>query len=109
MLDNQWVVDNNLNDLSLPKELSKEEWKEFYFLLQNFCNKVWERRKIMDTGKGYLRMLKENEKALLMSEEPNRTDIFTVGEEVTIRESRFRIAKITDKKITLRILPKPKS
>ena len=60
----------------------------------------------MDTGKGYMKMLGEEEKDLLMGENPHRTDIFAVGEEVTIRDSRFRIIKITPKKLTLRILPR---
>jgi len=42
----------------------------------------------------------------LIAKDPDRTDIFSVGEEVIIRESKFRITKITEKKITLRILPK---
>ena len=60
----------------------------------------------MDTGNGYLKMLEENDKALLMAKKPDRTDIFSVGEEIAIRDSKFRIVKITPKKITLRILPK---
>jgi len=62
----------------------------------------------MDQGNGYLKMLEETEKAALMAANPKRTDIFTVGEQVSIRESRFRIIKITDKKLTLRILPREK-
>ncbi len=60
----------------------------------------------MDQGNGHLKMLAQSEKDTLMAEKPERTDIFTVGEEVTIRESRFRITKITEKKLTLRLLPK---
>jgi uncharacterized Zn finger protein len=60
----------------------------------------------MDTGKGYLKILRDREKDLLFTENPQRTDIFTVGEEVKIKDSRFRIIKITPKKLTLRILPR---
>ena len=62
----------------------------------------------MDTGEGYLKMLQEQEAAELFEAKPHRTDIFSVGEEVTIRDSKFRILKITPKKITLRILPREK-
>ena len=60
----------------------------------------------MDTRDGHLKMLEETEKAALIAKEPKRTDIFSIGEEVSIRDSKFRIVKITDKKITLRILPR---
>ena len=58
----------------------------------------------MDTGKGKFELLEKARTMELMQENPNRTDIFTVGEEVKIRDSRFRIVKITPKKLTLRIL-----
>jgi len=61
----------------------------------------------MDTGHGHLKMLDELEVKTLFSEDPDRRDIFTVGEEITVRDSRFRIVKITPKKITLRILSRP--
>ena len=60
----------------------------------------------MDKGDGFFKMLEDREKDLLMNENPKRTDIFTIGEEVKIRDSRFRIIKITPKKLTLRILPR---
>lgn len=60
----------------------------------------------MDTGNGHLKMLDEQEKVDLLRLKPRRTDIFTIGEEVEVRDSRFRIVKITPKKITLRILPR---
>ena len=60
----------------------------------------------MDKGNGHLKMLEETEREALMAKDPGRTDIFSIGEEVTIRESKFRITKITEKKITLRILPR---
>jgi hypothetical protein len=61
----------------------------------------------MDTGNGSFRMI-EDQKLYksLMAEKPNRQDLFSVGEEVNIKESRFRIVKITPKKMTLRLLPK---
>ena len=62
----------------------------------------------MDTGEGRLEMLEELRLDALMEENPHRIDIFSVGEEVTIRDSRFRITKITTKKITLRVLPRVK-
>ena len=60
----------------------------------------------MDTRDGHFKMLEEAQKEMLMAEKPERTDIFSVGEEVTIRDSKFRVLKITPKKITLRILPR---
>jgi len=61
----------------------------------------------MDTRQGHLKMLDKLEVKTLFSEDPDRRDIFTVGEEITVRDSRFRIVKITPKKITLRILSRP--
>ena len=60
----------------------------------------------MDTRDGHFKMLEEAQKEMLMTEKPERTDIFSVGEEVTIRDSKFRVVKITTKKMTLRILPR---
>ena len=60
----------------------------------------------MDTGNGNFKMLEENEYNELFERKPTRTDIFKVGEIVTIRDSRFRINKITPKKMTLRLLPR---
>ena len=61
---------------------------------------------LMDTGKGEFRMLNKEEVKKFVEEHPLRTDIFHVGDEVNIRDSRFRIVKITPKKMTLRILPR---
>ena len=53
----------------------------------------------MDTGEGRLRMLAEEEAKFIKKTEPDqRTKIFTVGEEVMVKASRFRIVKITPKK-----------
>ena len=60
----------------------------------------------MDTGEGRLEMLEEAQVRKKMFEEPGRTDIFSVGEEVLVKDSRFRITKITPKKLTLRVLPR---
>lgn len=62
----------------------------------------------MDTGKGLFEMLIEEKKDTLLHETPGRTDIFSVGEIVFVKDSRFRITKITPKKITLRVLPRIK-
>jgi len=62
----------------------------------------------MDNGEGHLEILEAERYAQLLEEKPNRTDIFSVGEEVQIKDSRFRITKITPKKLTLRILPRDK-
>ena len=61
----------------------------------------------MDTGEGRFKMMLEEEAAFIKKSSPNLMPrIFNVGEEVTIRESRFKIVKITPKKLTLRLLPK---
>ena len=60
----------------------------------------------MDNGKGRFEMLTEIDVLEKVAESPKRTDIFRVGELVTIRDSRFKISKITPKKLILRLLPK---
>ena len=60
----------------------------------------------MDSGDGSFKMLEKTEKDRLMEEQPNRTDIFNIGEEVAIHGSKFKIVKITPKKLTLRLLPR---
>ena len=61
----------------------------------------------MDDGKGNFRMIQDEQLySQLLAEKPDRQDLFSVGEEVSIKESRFRIVKITPKKMTLRLLPK---
>ena len=60
----------------------------------------------MDTGEGRLEMLEAEQATKKMFEKPGRTDIFSVGEEVRVKDSRFRVTKITTKKITLRVLPR---
>ena len=60
----------------------------------------------MDTGKGCFEMLSDEQFHDIMEKPVKRGLLFSVGEEVTIKQSRFRIVKITPKKLTLRILPK---
>jgi len=61
----------------------------------------------MDSGDGNLRILTEAETTDIYDNYPEqKINLFTIGEEVRIKSSRFRIVKITTKKITLRILPK---
>lgn len=62
----------------------------------------------MDTGEGRFRMLSESEVSSMMLQEPGRQDVFKVGEELRIKDSHFRITKITRKKMMLRILPRAK-
>ncbi len=60
----------------------------------------------MDTGDGNFRMLNETEAHFLRNDPDQRTSVFSIGEEVMIKDSRFKIVKITPKKLTLRLLPK---
>uniref|UniRef100_A0A6M3JJP5 Uncharacterized protein n=1 Tax=viral metagenome TaxID=1070528 RepID=A0A6M3JJP5_9ZZZZ len=63
----------------------------------------------MDTGEGSLKMLEKREYDQLVkgTQEGARTgSLFRVGEIVMIKESRFKIKKITPKGLTLRVLPK---
>lgn len=55
----------------------------------------------MDSGEGHFNML-EKEQAKELSPNPR---IFHINEEIQIRESLFKVVKITPKKLTLRILP----
>lgn len=60
----------------------------------------------MDTGEGKLELLRSLEEALATKEEyPNSRGIFTVGEELEIKGSRFRVKEITPFGIKLKILP----
>ncbi len=61
----------------------------------------------MDTGKGNFEMFEKLEEAEKKLKALNLgTGIFTVGEELEIRGSRFRIKAIGTDYITLRLLPK---
>lgn len=61
----------------------------------------------MDTGEGYFRQAtdKEIEKAEAL-EPVSMNHFFGVGEQVEIRGSHFKVAKITPKKLILRLLPR---
>lgn len=59
----------------------------------------------MDTGEGRMEMLNDFKAELLKKGNKHANLIFTVGEIVNIKDSRFRVTKITPKKLTLRILP----
>jgi len=61
----------------------------------------------MDDGKGNLRAVEEVEaRRIAMSGSPaEKARLFTVGEEVSIRESRFRIDNISASHLSLKILP----
>lgn len=60
----------------------------------------------MDTGEGRFKLLATEEHEELLLQNSGRTDIFTVNEIVNIRDSLFKITKITPKKMILRVLPK---
>ena len=61
----------------------------------------------MDTGKGRFEMLEQEKANAYLSgeeEKPKRTwGIFSVGEELEIRGSKFRVRKITRKDLILRL------
>ena len=59
----------------------------------------------MDTGHGKFEMLSEGKLASLdMEDKINK--VFRVGETLTVKQSRFKVLKITPKKLVLRLLPK---
>ena len=58
----------------------------------------------MDTGEGSFRMIQEAE-AKLLEEENYSLGIFKVGEELTIKGSRFRVKSIKLKELRLKLLP----
>ena len=59
----------------------------------------------MDTGKGRMRMLTDERGRIVPTEELRRP-AFRVGDEVDVNGSRFRITRVSPKKLTLRILPR---
>ena len=71
----------------------------------------------MDTGKGYMEQFKtekelrdrmgklSEQRKKLFKNYTEETGIFRIGEEIEIKGSKFKVNKITPKKITLRILP----
>jgi uncharacterized Zn finger protein len=58
----------------------------------------------MDTGEGAFELYKKLQDLEAAHSEANPNCIFSVGEEVTVKDSRFRVVKITPKKLTLRLL-----
>ena len=60
----------------------------------------------MDMGDGNFEMLDKNKVEKLPIEDSN--NLFRVGEEVHIKDSRFRIMYIKPKKMLLKLLPKLK-
>jgi len=63
----------------------------------------------MDTGKGYLEMISQEEVDQLITalkEGAKVPPIFSLDEIVYVKGSRFKIKKITLKGLTLRVLPK---
>jgi len=65
----------------------------------------------MDSGHGKFNMFDNEEKLLTWQEQlkkegkPYRS-VFRLGEVVELKESQFKIVKITARKLTLRLLPK---
>jgi len=63
----------------------------------------------MDTGEGSFRLFGEKDLETINKMKATNDQlgsIFSVNEELKIKDSRFRIIKITTKKMTLRLLPK---
>ena len=63
----------------------------------------------MDTGKGYLEMIDEKkaEQIIAVGKTGARVpSVFSIGEILEIKQSRFKVKKITPKGLTLRVLPK---
>ena len=59
----------------------------------------------MDTGQGKFEMLSEGKlESLDMDDKINK--IFRVGELIPIKQSLFKVLKITPKKLILRLLPR---
>jgi hypothetical protein len=59
----------------------------------------------MDTGKGKFEMLSEGKlESLEMDDRINK--VFRVGELIPIKQSLFKVLKITPKKLILRLLPR---
>lgn len=62
----------------------------------------------MDDLTGNFQMADSDEELKeLMEQTPDHGGIFTVGERLVIKGSHFKVCKITPKKLTLRLQPKP--
>lgn len=61
----------------------------------------------MDSGEGHIELMdRERMIELINNNLSEATKFFLVGEVVKVKDLRFRITKITTKKLTLRVLPK---
>ena len=65
----------------------------------------------MDTGKGQFEMFEDQEEMSRRLVELKKAGtptggVFRLGEVVELKESRFKVVKITGRKLTLRLLPK---
>jgi len=67
----------------------------------------------MDTGEGRFKIMDEARLSTfyeqfnsLEEKQKAQERIFSVGEEVTVKGSRFRVIRITPKKLFLKLLPK---
>ncbi len=61
----------------------------------------------MDSGNGHFEMTdKLDELEALIEEHPNHGGVFSIGDKVELRGSKFRVCKITPKKLVLRLQPK---
>lgn len=60
----------------------------------------------MDSGEGHIELMdRERMIELINNNLSEATKFFLVGEVVKVKDLRFRITKITTKKLTLRVLP----
>ena len=62
----------------------------------------------MDSGKGYFKQVDKKDLERLLKENPDRQidGFFSEGEELLIKNSRFRVQSIRPKKMILRLLKK---
>ena len=65
----------------------------------------------MDSGRGKFKMFEDEEKLFTWQEQLKKEgkptgSVFRLGEVVELKESRFKVVKITGRKLTLRLLPK---
>ncbi len=62
----------------------------------------------MDSGEGNFKRFEKTEELKSLQEEfQNHGGVFSVGDEIPIRGSLFKVSKITPKKLILRLQPKP--
>ena len=59
----------------------------------------------MDTGRGNFEQFNDpTEIEGLIKKYPNHGGVFSIGEKIEVKGSRFKVVKITPKKLTLRLL-----